>query len=335
MPSLLHSLASTSIALSFVSPILAFNSISIPETVQAGTNTDVTITNDLTSGPRSFDAQFTNYNLYLSVSAPNWGQNPVCLLFNGSDIHSTSLTVKIPASVGPDASNYSLVTVEYNTDVYSDNGLSGYEYSNDFALTGATGVWSAYETDPRGPQSLGDPDSIPCSAYDCARQCNQKYYPADFDQSNTAAYEAAYEASYKCVAACPGVTYPSWDSVVAPWTDDGDDDDGDDEEEDDDDDEDDDAYSAASSTIPGAAMSTSFNFISSSTSSPPSSAPATKATATSSPSTTTVSPTSSPTASISVTTQTASSAVSRVSLSTSMSISAVIFMAGWLAAGLM
>lgn len=339
MPSFFHSLASASLILSFTKYVLAFNEITIQETVQAGTNVEVTITTDFDAGPDySFDAEFTKYNVYLSVSPPNWGSNPVCLLINGSDIHTTSVTVQIPASVGPNASNYSIVTAEYNTNIYS-NGPSGFEYSNDFTLTGGTGAWSEYETDPRGPMSLGDEDCIPCSAYDCARQCNQKYYPANFDQSNTGLYEEAYEATYKCVAACPGVAYPSWDSMVAPWTDSGDvgygddDDDEDDsddyDDDDDDDDEYDDGYSAASSTITGAAAS-STDFVLS-TSSATASQPPSTTSATSSASMTTSLSTSS-TASTSVTPQSTSAAVSRASFSTSMFSLVVILTAGWVAA---
>ncbi|RDW61621.1 hypothetical protein BP5796_11513 [Coleophoma crateriformis] len=203
------------IALVTLSRVSAFNGISISSPVVAGQDAHVMIQNDISMGSSSFDAQFTNYRVYLSISPPGWGSNPCCWLVNSSTIDVTDLTVQIPASVGPSASNYSIVAMEFAPDS-SSYGIyaSGFDYSRDFTLTGGTGVWSAYETNQSAPLSLGDADSIPCSAYECARNCNQQFYPANLgDDPST--YESAYKSTYKCVAACPGVTYPSWESLVS------------------------------------------------------------------------------------------------------------------------
>ncbi|RDW77781.1 hypothetical protein BP6252_05834 [Coleophoma cylindrospora] len=211
-PSLRHLAA---LALATLSRVSAFDDISIASHVVAGQDAHVFFQNDISLGSDSFDAQYTNYRVYLSISPPGWGSNPCCWLVNSSAIDVVDLKVQIPASVGPSASNYSIVAMEFITDseLYGSY-TSGFEYSRDFTLTGGTGVWSAYETSPSGPFALGDADNIPCSAYECARNCNQQFYPANLgDDPNT--YESAYESTYKCVAACPGVTYLSWDALMS------------------------------------------------------------------------------------------------------------------------
>ena len=291
-------------AFSSLSHVLAFDKISIQDTVEAGKDAQVSITNDLSTGSSSFDAGFTNYNVYLSVSPPGWGSNPVCVLINGSDISTTDFTVKVPASVGPSGSNYTLVTMEYNSDLNAD-GPSGFEYADDFTLTGGTGVWSAFETDPKGPRGLGDPDAIPCSAYDCARQCNQKFYPENFSGDDMTANKNTYE----CVAACPGVTYAAWDSNIA--------DTGGDEDEDSSD------GSSSSSFTSSAAATTTASSSTSATSAPSSSTtrlPAHSFTTTRSVSSSSPSSSSSDTAASATTTNQSSSSASssqsvRVSLS--------------------
>jgi len=185
----------------------AFDSISVPPTVEADKETTLTIRNDIGSS-NSFDAGFAYFRVFLTISPPGWGYNPVCWLVNQTSIDTTSLKVTIPASVGPDASNYTLSVFEYNTDPNAESSSSGFQYTNDFTLIGGTGVFSAYETDPTGPWSLGPEDHIPCSAYDCVRQCQQKYYPDDLPSSTD---YVAIKNAYLCSASCDGTTYPAWD----------------------------------------------------------------------------------------------------------------------------
>ena len=221
MPSTLYLAA---LALSSISTSLAFDDISIASTVQAGTDVPVTITNDISSssssssssslrGSDSFDAGFTSFRVYLSISPPGTGYGPSCYLINSTSISTETVTVNIPASVGPsgpDDSPYAIVTAEFNDDPSAPSSLSSFEYSNDFVLEGGTGVWTDYEKDQ---MSVGDPDNLPCTAYDCARQCSQKYYPQNSQDQLTDTMEG-YRSTYECQAACPGVTYQSWDEVM-------------------------------------------------------------------------------------------------------------------------
>jgi len=195
------------VLLAGASSAVAFDRISIQSTVNADTEVEVTIRNDIADGASSFDAGFTNYNLYLATTPPGWGTGPVCLLANGTKIDVTSVKVKIPADAVPDSADLKITAMEWNSDPTKD-GPSGFEYSNEFTFSGGTGEWSKTELDG---QSLGEMNSLPCSAYACARKCNDKY----FEERNTTSEDPnVYKNTYECVAACPGTTFPSWDSIV-------------------------------------------------------------------------------------------------------------------------
>ncbi|KAK1638475.1 hypothetical protein BDP81DRAFT_425049 [Colletotrichum phormii] len=195
------------VLLAGASRALAFDRISIPTTVKADTDVEVTIANDIATGSKSFDAGFTNYNLYLSTTPPGWGTGPVCVLANGTKIDVTSVKVKIPADAIPDGSEFKITAMEWNSDPNKD-GPSGFQYSNDFSFSGGTAEWGKTEL---GGSTLGDMDRIPCTAYSCARKCNDKY----FDERNTTSQDpSVYKNTYECVAACPGTTFPSWDSII-------------------------------------------------------------------------------------------------------------------------
>ncbi|KAI5464242.1 hypothetical protein BGZ63DRAFT_421304 [Mariannaea sp. PMI_226] len=196
------------VALTCASSALAFDNIDIPSTVNANTEVEITIQTDIADGRKSFDAQFTNFNLYLATTPPGWGTGPVCLLANGTKMGTTTVKVKIPADVVPESAELEISSMEWNSDPHKD-GPSGFEYSNAFYLKGGTGEWGKSEL---AGQGLGDPDHIPCSAYACARKCNDKYYSQvnkNKDDINS------YKSTYECIAACPGTTYPSWESVIS------------------------------------------------------------------------------------------------------------------------
>lgn len=184
----------------------AFEEIDIAYTVAANTNTNVQIVNDLSRSSNSSDGQYSSYRVYLSLTPTGWSAGPACYLVNSSAIAVTNFTIQIPASVGPSDSSgysYSLMTMEYNNDPLL-SGPSSFQYSNSFAFTGGVGQWSQYEL---SGHIVGDWDLIPCTAYDCARQCSQKYYPANIDSTD------AYRQTYNCIAACPGVNVPSFNSI--------------------------------------------------------------------------------------------------------------------------
>ncbi|KAK1987049.1 hypothetical protein LZ30DRAFT_568884, partial [Colletotrichum cereale] len=195
------------VLLAGASSAMAFDRISIQSTVKADTEVEVTISNDIADGAGSFDAGFTNYNLYLATTPPGWGTGPVCLLANGTKIDVTSVKVTIPADAIPDSADLKITAMEWNSDPNKD-GPSGFEYSNEFTFSGGTAGWGKTEL---GGSTLGDMNSLPCSAYACARKCNDKY----FDERNTTSEDpSTYKNTYECVAACPGTTFPSWDSVI-------------------------------------------------------------------------------------------------------------------------
>ncbi|EFQ36447.1 hypothetical protein CGRA01v4_10430 [Colletotrichum graminicola] len=195
------------VLLAGASSAVAFDRISIQSTVKADTEVEVTIRNDIADGASSFDAGFTNYNVYLATTPPGWGTGPVCLLANGTKIDVTSVKVKIPADAVPDSADLMITTMEWNSDPTKD-GPSGFEYSNEFTFSGGAGEWSKTEL---AGHSLGEMDMLPCSAYACARKCNDQY----FEERDTTSDDLnVYKNTYECVAACPGTTFPSWDSVI-------------------------------------------------------------------------------------------------------------------------
>lgn len=208
------------VASSLLSLTQAFDSITVPSTIAADTDFKLTLVNDISTGSSSFDAQFANFRVYLSDTPPGWGSGPVCYLVNSTAIATTSLTLQIPASVGPSDSSspgYTISVMEFNPP--GEDGPSGFEYSNNFAFTGGTGVWSEYETSGYG---IGDADNIPCTAYGCARNCSQTYYPENTldteDSPDCQSFNAALAAAkstYECVAACPGVTYESLEDITS------------------------------------------------------------------------------------------------------------------------
>jgi len=208
------------LTLSLLSLAHSFDEIAVPSTIAAGTDAQLSIVNDISIGSSSFDAGFADFRVYLSTTPPGWGSGPVCWLVNSTKISTTEVTINIPASVGPDADTYMITTMEFNPDPDMD-GPSGFQYTKDFSFTGGTGFWSEYETSGHG---IGDADNIPCTAYACARNCSQAFYPANAadDDNDSNADITPYKNTYECVAACPGVTYESWDAVIAQGNDESD-----------------------------------------------------------------------------------------------------------------
>jgi hypothetical protein len=188
------------LALSGVSLTVAFHTLTVSSTIAANTTSNLAITNDLSNGASSFDGSFSSFRTYLAITAPGFDLVPACYLVNSSAINTTSLSFEIPASVGPDGSSYSIATMEFNQNPYA-SGPSSYEYSNSFILTNATGSWTAAEL---AGKTVGEPDNVPCTAYNCARNCTQTFYSANNDTA------AGTKSTYECTAACPGVTYESW-----------------------------------------------------------------------------------------------------------------------------
>ncbi|TKA68382.1 hypothetical protein B0A49_07076 [Cryomyces minteri] len=138
------------------------------------------------------DASSGSFRTYLATTPSGWGTGVSCYLVNSTSTSTTTLSITIPVSIGPSGSYYSI-------GIASPPGSSSYTYSPTFSLTGASGNISAYEAHLNG-SPLWNADDMPCAAYDCARQCAQKYYPADTTDAGAASDMTT------CIKACPGVT---------------------------------------------------------------------------------------------------------------------------------
>jgi hypothetical protein len=172
----------------------AFRDLSFPSTAAADTDVQLQITNDLSSSS-GFDKQFDSFRVYLTTTLPGLSAFAACYLVQTSPINTTELTFQRPGTVGPEGDAYSIATEEYNEDDFAANP-SSYEYSSTFALTNATGSWSEFEL---AGNKIGDADVVPCTAYDCARNCSQTFYPNNFNTTE------GFKSTYNCIAACPGV----------------------------------------------------------------------------------------------------------------------------------
>lgn len=187
----------------------AFRQISIPSVVHANQTVQLSISNDLSSSS-SFDGQYTSFRVYLAIIAPSSSNslnpaNPSCYLINSSSITTSALNLTIPSSVGPDGTAYHIATLEYSTVRPHPPPPSSYELSPIFTLYNTTSSWSPADLAGAYPPF---PDLLPCDAYDCARQCLASGFP-----QNVNGTEAGFADTYRCMAACPGVDYPSWKEV--------------------------------------------------------------------------------------------------------------------------
>lgn len=106
--------------------------------------------------------------------------------------------------MGPEASYYSIGV----SDVDSDSDADDIVYSNRFTFTGGTANYSQYETHLNG-DPFWDADSLPCTAYACARKCADASYPDDLSDST------AYDTMKKCIQNCDGVTDTSQTAPAA------------------------------------------------------------------------------------------------------------------------
>lgn len=76
------------------------------------------------------------------------------------------------------------------------------DYSNKFSFTGGTANTTEYEKHLDG-SPFWDADDLPCSAYECARECADASYPDDLTD------KTAYNTMTECINACPGVSQTS------------------------------------------------------------------------------------------------------------------------------
>jgi hypothetical protein len=117
------------------------------------------------------------------------------ILVNNTALEQKTITFNIPADIGPDGEYYSLAWEKYG-EALDEDGWPVYEYGNTINLKGATGNWSQFELEG---QNFVAPDTLPCSAYGCGRDCVNQHYPG-----NTAANWSNWTATQDCINACPG-----------------------------------------------------------------------------------------------------------------------------------
>ncbi|CAD0097101.1 unnamed protein product [Aureobasidium vineae] len=152
----------------------AIDTITVPDVITADVAFTLTVTpKDTTPG---------NYRIYLDTTPPGYAGGQ-------------SFNLTIPADFGPDGDFYSISTRDLSD---SDTDAS-YVFSNAFNLTGASGNYSEYENKLNGAP-LWDANSLPCTAYDCARNCAQDSYPKDMIPGSD-----AFNTMRACIMKCPGV----------------------------------------------------------------------------------------------------------------------------------
>ena len=105
---------------------------------------------------------------------------------------SSPINVTVPALVGPSGDYYSIAIA----DLTADDGAA---FSNRFNFTGGTGNYTEYEN-KLGGASFWNANDLPCSSYDCARNCAMASYPDDLTDDD------AYETMKNCILQCPGVS---------------------------------------------------------------------------------------------------------------------------------
>ncbi|KAI1875767.1 uncharacterized protein JN550_002053 [Neoarthrinium moseri] len=190
--------------------------ITAPKQVTVDTETHVTLAENLFTSP---------VRIYLTLSpaqgnAHEGDWDNVCYLVNSTDGSNTDVKFTIPALVAPDGAKVRISVAptvadpEPNPDNDPDKPISSkqYYFSGEAVLEGGKGIWSKPELG--GFERIGTADQVPCTAYDCVRQCGVKYYLNDFDGENPYAVKSVYE----CNAACPGVTMKSWAEVTGQST---------------------------------------------------------------------------------------------------------------------
>ncbi|TAQ84379.1 hypothetical protein B7494_g7296 [Chlorociboria aeruginascens] len=176
-----------------------FDYVTFPSNVTAAINADVQLYNYLSAAFSSLDLQYYTYRVYLTIVPPGFSQSPSCYLAGNVNIDATDVIAQMPASVGSDGPSYFIATMEFNQAEDSDE-TSDIEYSNIFNPVGGTDQWTPYELTGH---SIGYPDTLPCTTYDCARNCTQTWYPTYVDFTDLANY-ACLPATADCIAVCPG-----------------------------------------------------------------------------------------------------------------------------------
>ncbi|PVH76708.1 hypothetical protein DL98DRAFT_517798 [Cadophora sp. DSE1049] len=206
------------------------SSIVVPDQITADTDFKLDISTELANAT-GYDA----YRVFLaidigmaieefeSVDEDSRLWTPSCYLAKAIPITSANPTLQIPPTVGTDGAKYAMVVEAYKAAQVLVESGSGYEYREEtdseirewptevFSVTGGTGKWT--ESELQTVLSLGyiDPINVPCTAWDCARNCTSAYAG---DKSTIRImgndYPTSWRDSWNCIGECPGTTYPAF-----------------------------------------------------------------------------------------------------------------------------
>ncbi|KAK0114695.1 hypothetical protein ONS95_014180 [Cadophora gregata] len=114
-----------------------------------------------------------------------------------------------------------MVVEAYNAAEILVEPSSGYEYregygvkawpSELFAVTGGTAKWMESELETVVKLGYIDPLNVPCTAWDCARNCTATY-AGDRSMIRILGndYPTSWRDSCNCIRGCPAVTYPAF-----------------------------------------------------------------------------------------------------------------------------
>lgn len=189
-----------------------------PLTAPKAIKADEEVSIKLAGANKYFDATIgaPDIRVFLALS-PTRDLDTVCYLVNSTDLADKELKIKIPASVAPDGAKIRLSVAKTMDDPAEPNpdnnnpdmpiGSRGYYHSDEIEFKGGKGVWSKPELEHYEP--LFRSDDVPCTAYDCVRQCGAKELKEIVDMSMK-----ELQPIYECMTACPGVTMKSWKALT-------------------------------------------------------------------------------------------------------------------------
>ncbi|SMR49092.1 unnamed protein product [Zymoseptoria tritici ST99CH_1E4] len=184
----------TSAAL-FLSTSLALDSLIAPSSIVANQNFTLTAKN-----PDST----VLYRIYLAATLSST-TGPTCFLLNSTTLPPSGvLSLSIPASVGPDASYYSIAISPLPSSSSSSSSATSIIYTPQINITGLTASYTSYETSLRGAPFY-DADMLPCNSYACARKCADREFPAGSEGDGEEEKGERYGRMVECFGGCEGV----------------------------------------------------------------------------------------------------------------------------------
>jgi len=207
---------------------VACSTIIVPDQIAADTDFELDLSTKL-SNVTGFDV----YRVFLAIDIGSaleeldsvdedtrfW--NPSCYLAKSIPIVSAIPTLGFPPSVGADGAKYAMVVEAYNAADILVEESSGLEYGEEyesvewptevFSVTGGTGKWTESELEAVRSQDYIDHINVPCTAWDCARNCSLTF-AGDTSTIRILGedYPTSWRDTWNCIKGCPDVTYPAF-----------------------------------------------------------------------------------------------------------------------------